>query len=211
MLEEHEDYQHQHQTRSRQRLEQRRQLPEDGRRLYGHEHRLFRVRRKRAVLPTRVGLLQFVEELLDCALELLDDAALAGSPQIGNLVFEVARVLGQLIRERCELARHRPANATEDDKRQHHDQDHRRRASEPEALEHADDRIQQEGQQDGQRHRDQHHASPRQTRNDQDETRKGIKQWRLADHSGHDDFLYLLSSPIFATRWVSARCRAGRD
>ena len=33
-------------------------------------------------------------------------------------------------------------------KRQHHDQDHRRRASEPKALKRADDRIQQEGQQE---------------------------------------------------------------
>ena len=108
------------------------------------------------------------------------------------LCLRLLGVLGQLVRERCELARHRPADATEDDKRQHHDQDHRRRASEPEALEHADDRVQQEGQQDGQRHRDQHHASPIQTRNDQDETGKGIKQWRLAYHSGHDYFLIFI-------------------
>jgi hypothetical protein len=63
----------------------------------------------------------------------------------------------------------------EEAKRQHHDQDYWWRASEPKALKRADDRVQQKDQQKCQRHWDQHHACPEQTRNDQDQTRKGIK------------------------------------
>jgi hypothetical protein len=103
-LEQHEDHEHRHDPGARQRLEEVWQVDEDGRRFQDHGDRLFTRHTQ------RVCLLDLADEVLHSLLNLLHEAALAGSAKVRDSVVDVPAVLRQLVRERHQLASERPAN-----------------------------------------------------------------------------------------------------
>ena len=193
--EEHEDHQHDDQAGGGQRLQQRRQLPEDRWCLHHHRHRLLRDRGGRRGWPQGRGsggfaagfwgtgtthrrwrlFLELFCDLLSGFLELLDDAACAELTQVGDLALEVFPIARQFVGERRELAGDDPANAAQAHKGQHDDEGHGEDPWHAPAVQHGNHRVQHKREQHRKRHRQQHHTGPIQTRQHHGDTGEHIE------------------------------------
>jgi len=157
-LEQHEDCEYRHDHRARQRLEEGWQVSKDGPGLQDDSDRLW----ARHTFLAR--LLDLADNLLQSLLNLLHGTAPAGPAKIRDSLVDVQAVPRQLVGERYQLASERPANPTQDREREEDSHEDRRHPTQPPPLEDADQGTQEECEQDGQRHRDQHGLQPVQGR-----------------------------------------------
>jgi len=111
-LEQHEDHEHRHDPRARQRLEEAWQVDEDGRGFQDDGDRLLTRHTQ------RVRLLDLADDVPHSFLNLLHGAVLAGPAKVRDSVADVQAVPRQLVRERHQLASERPANPAQDRERE---------------------------------------------------------------------------------------------
>lgn len=115
--------------------------------------------------------------------------------KISDLLRDVVLVLRELVGEARHLGRSHPAGCHNHDRHQDNDEDRRGGAPETVALENSHDRVQQEGEQDRQRHRDEYRLCPVQRCNDQNDAAKDTQERQLVELTWHGRSPSLASAP----------------
>ncbi len=157
-LEQHENHEHDHETRGGE-LAQQRSQEGCGRRadfFAGHHHREC----GRRIGGVGFGFVYLAQHLVDDVPNVLDRAPLAGDAQVGDFLKDIVPIIRQLVGQTAELKGDDGARGAQERESAYHCNDDRRRAAQAPAPKHVHHRTEDKGQKNGDRDRDYDFASP---------------------------------------------------